>query len=59
MLHPNIMVLKIILKEGHTGRKLKEKALLQASREFRLEVNTEKTIWLCIANRMNDKVIVY
>jgi hypothetical protein len=39
----------------HTIKKITE-ALLLANKEFDLEVNADKTMWSCLAIRMQDRI---
>jgi hypothetical protein len=47
-----------ILGENINTTNKNTKVLSEASGEVGLEVNTRKTVCLCLANRMQDKIII-
>jgi hypothetical protein len=52
------MLLMLVYLKKNTLRKNTE-ALLEASREGGIEVNTEKTIWLCLVTKMLGRITIH
>jgi len=48
-----------ILGENMNTIKKNAEALVKGIREVGLGVNTEKTVWLCLSTKMQDKITIY